>query len=181
MEENLEKALQEEGVTLVISEAGEYHGTNREIVDYLVNDQGLTGIYATVNEPYRTVERFLQEGGIDTGEVFFVDAISKDVGAEEPEKDNLMFLESPQHLTDISIVLSETIEKMPDGEKFVFFDSLSTLTIYNSVNTVSKFAHFLTGKMRNWNVRGIVISVEAEADEQLISRMRQFADRTVEI
>lgn len=181
MEEELEGALDEEGVILVIPTAEEYQEVNQEIIHHLVQEKDLNGIYTTVNEPYRTVKNFLQEGGIDTENIFFVDAVSMDIGAEEVERENVMYLESPQHLTDISIVMSESIGKLPEGEKFLFFDSMSTLTIYNNITTVAKFAHFLTGKIRNWNVTGVIISIESEADEQVINRLKQFADRVIEL
>jgi len=181
MDEKLQEALAQPGITLIVSGSGDYAETNLKVLDHLVNDRELVGAYVTVNKPYRTVKKMLEDGGVATEDLFFVDAITLDSGGDAAESENAMFLESPQHLTDISIVMREVVEKLPEGEKFLLFDSISTLTIYNSMDTVSKFAHFVTGKMRNWDVTGVIISIESKGDEQIISRLKQFADRTVEL
>ena len=45
---------------------------------------------------------------------------------------------------------------------------LSTLFIYNKVGPVAKFAHFLTQKMRFLGVKGIILSLEIESDNETI-------------
>lgn len=177
----MKDSLKENGVTLVISGTEDYQKTNREIIKTFTNEENLEGVYTTVNDPFPKIEEFLQKDDVETDKIFFVDGISKEVGAEEVEKDNVIYLESPEHLTDISIVMSKSLDGLGDDRKFIFFDSMSTLTIYNSINTVSKFAHFITEKMRNWNVAGVVISVESEEDDEVIERLKRFVDNVVEV
>ena len=66
-------------------------------------------------------------------------------------------------------------------DRFIFFDSLSTLLIYNQSKSVSKFAHFLTGKMREWKIKGVLISLQKNIDENLIAQVSQFCDRIIEV
>jgi hypothetical protein len=58
-------------------------------------------------------------------------------------------------------------------------DSLSTLLLYHNVGTVSKFSHFLTGRMRMWGLRGILMAVEKEADPKFTNQLAQFCDIVV--
>lgn len=181
LQDSIEKAMEKPGITLIKTSSTDYQQANITILDSLVNIHSLSGIYVTVNKPYTTITNLLNEKNIDPSRIFFIDAISKDRDTEIDEQDNVMFVESPQNLTDISIVLTEAVETMPDTEKFVFFDSMSILTIYNDNKTVTKFAHYLTGKMRKWNVAGVIISVEDEMNDELISHLTQFCDNVIEV
>jgi len=66
-------------------------------------------------------------------------------------------------------------------DRFIFFDSLSTLLVYNQSKSVTKFAHFLTGKMREWKIKGVLISLQKNTDERLIAQVSQFCDRIIEV
>jgi len=62
----------------------------------------------------------------------------------------------------------------------VFFDSLSTLLLYNNVQTVARFIHFLAGKMRVWEVKGVIVSLRKEKDAELIDELTPFCDITLD-
>ena len=67
-----------------------------------------------------------------------------------------------------------------DIKKFILVDTISTLLIYNSGQTVIKFSHFLTGRIRDWKAEGALITVKKEMDEKLTSQLTQFCDKKVE-
>ena len=169
-------------IVLVIVDSDDYEEANRNMIRYLTKDREDLGVYVTVNKPCIDVKNFLEDDGISLDRLFFVDAISKQTCGIETEYDNVIFLDSPEDLTGMSIVISETLESMGDTERFVFLDSISTLEVYNEKKTITKFAHYLTGKMRSWdNVSGIVLSLRNEVDEQFIQQLSQFCDRKIEI
>ncbi|MCJ7479394.1 MAG: hypothetical protein MUP63_04425 [Candidatus Nanohaloarchaeota archaeon QJJ-7] len=180
IEDEMEE-LEEGKIGLLIVESDEYVNTNMEVLKFLTEEKEAFGVYITINKPYGTIRNVLEEHSVETDKMFFVDAVSQEVGEDTVEDDHVVFLDSPKDLTGLSIVVSEAVDSMPDGEKFVFLDSLTTLTVYNEMDTVSQFAHFLTGKMRKWNVSGVIISMEEEMDDKLISQIRQFCDRTIEV
>ncbi|MFB6295206.1 MAG: ATPase domain-containing protein [Candidatus Nanohaloarchaea archaeon] len=173
------RQLEEGEIALVVVDADDYVETNMEILNHLVEEEGLPGVYVTINKPYKTMEDVFAEHDISTDEVFFVDAITEETGGETVERDNVLYMDAPDDLTGLSIVISRAVEEMPDGDKFLFLDSLTTLTIYNTADTVSQFTHFLTGKMRNWDVAGVIMSLEEEVDEELIGQISQFCDCTI--
>ncbi|MDY6765775.1 MAG: ATPase domain-containing protein [Candidatus Nanohaloarchaea archaeon] len=168
--------LGDDRIALVVVDSEDYVETNLDIMDYLIEDRGLPGVYVTINKPYTTMQDVFAEHGISMDSVFFVDAIAKETGGELVDRDNVLYMDAPDDLTGMSIVISRAVEQMPDGQKFLFLDSLTTLTIYNTADTVSQFAHFLTGKMRSWDVAGVIMSLEEEVDEELIGKISQFCD-----
>lgn len=177
----IENALDNVGITLVKTNASDYQDVNFRIMDRLVNDKGIPGLYVTVNKPYKTIEKLLDERELDSSRIFFIDAITKKERDETRDANNVVFIESPQRLTDLSIAIKEAVESMPDKEKFLFFDSISMLTTYSDSTTVAKFAHYLTTNIREWDIAGVIISVSDTDDDEVVSRLTQFCDHLIEV
>ena len=167
-------------IILVLTNAKNYQEVYIEIIKTLTSSENTPGVYITLNKPYSTLNSIFEKEGIDSRMLFFIDAISRTSG--EPTKvKNCLFIGSPQYLSDISIALTEAVNALPSPDKFIFFDSLSTLLIYNQAGTVAKFFHFLSGKMRAWNIKGIILSLEGDKDELLLARVSQFCDATIDL
>jgi len=171
-----------EGITMVITKAEDYLDLNTDILGELTKESQ-PGVYVTVNKPYSGIVEILDESGVNTDNILFVDAISKETGRGEEDEENVLYMDSPEDLTGLSIVIQEAVESMGDTDKFVFLDSLTTLTIYNETDTVSKFGHYLTGKMRSWDgVEGVIVSLaKEEVEDELIDQMSQFCDNVVRL
>lgn len=166
-------------VVLILVSAVNYLQVSFEVLDYILNKRNIPGIYITVSRPYNNMVKVLEENGIDVKKIFFIDAITQTAGGNPERKEGVLFVASPQNLTDISIALSEALEAMKVPDKFLFLDSLSTLLIYNNPETVTKFSHFLASKIRLGDLKGIFLSMEIEADERLIATLSQFVDKTI--
>ena len=44
-----------------------------------------------------------------------------------------------------------------------------------------KFIHYLTGKIRLWNIQGIMVALHEDTDKRLISEISQFCDRMIDL
>ena len=169
-----------EYVALAIIDAQKYNATNSKIMKELVNEN-VPGVYVTLNRPYETVKKILQQEKIDLSKIIFIDAVTKTVGGKIKKREDCLFIGSPENLSDISIAMDQAVMAIPKNEKFLFFDSLSTLLLYNEVQIVAQFIHFLSGKMRVWKVKGIIISLKRKADKDLISELQSFCDVTLDL
>jgi KaiC/GvpD/RAD55 family RecA-like ATPase len=168
-------------IVLINVGAEDYVKTNIEILKALANKGRLPGVYITVNKPYTVMESLLEENGVDTKKIYFIDCITKMSGGGPSGSKNVFFLDTPQNLTGLGVAMSEVIAAMEKGDKFLFMDSLSTLLLYHSTGTVAKFSHFLTARMRMWGLRGILMAVEKDADPEFTNQLSQFCDAVVKI
>lgn len=169
-------------IVLINVKAENYLKTNMEVLRVLANEDDLPGVYITINKPYSAMKRILEENKIKTEKLYFIDCITKTAGGkvEETEK-GVLYMDSPQNLTGLGVAMGEAVRAIPEDNKFLFLDSLSTLLLYHNSGTVAKFSHFLTGRMRMWGLRGILISIEKEADPQFTSQLAQFCDTVVSL
>ena len=176
------KKVKKEEIVLILSDEKKYLDTNLKILNILTNKLDEKGIYVTVNRPFESLNEMLEKNKIKTKNLFFIDAITMTIVGEAKEVPNCLFINSPNSLTELGIALGEAFSSMQKKEdKFIFFDSLSTLLIYNQSKSVTKFAHFLTGRMRQWKIKGVLISLQKNVDERLIAQVSQFCDRIIEV
>lgn len=165
-------------VALATIDAKNYQKTNLEIVRHLIDNETIPGVYVTLNKPFETMESILEKEKIDPRMIIFIDAVTKTAGGNVEKTEKCLFIGAPDNLSDISIAMDQAVRALPSKNKFVFFDSLSTLLIYNDISTVARFIHFLAGKMRVWKVKGIIVSLRKEKDKELINELMQFCDVT---
>ena len=164
-------------IILVTVDAKNYQKTAFEIVKFLV-DQNIPGVYVTLNKPFEIMQRNLAVNNVNPKLIIFIDAAS----STDPKKiENCLYIGSPEKLSDISVAMDQAVKAIPNDDKFLIFDSLNTLSIFNKPATVARFVHFLTSKLREWKIRGIILTLVKETDESLLDELTQFSDRRVDI
>lgn len=172
---------QSEFVALMLVNSSEYYKASTSIVKFLTTSKNIPGVYLSVNKPFSVLNENFKKEGIRNDLIIFIDAITSLSDGKPEENEHCYYLESPENLSDISIAISEAIESIDHKEKFIFIDSLSTLLIYNNPETVTKFIHFLIGKMRAWNAIGVILSLKKRGEGSLIAEIGQFCDMTIEL
>ena len=150
------------------------------VVDLLRYFIGRTphGVYVSLNKPYAVLTKAFDRAGIAPSSLFFVDGITNVPAVEEDSFHAA--LGSGVDLSNLCIGISRAVSKIT-GEKFLFLDSLSTLLIYNDPRAVAKFAHLLTEKMRRWGTSGSLLTVEMNAERDVVSQLAPFCDKVVKI
>lgn len=164
-------------ILLITVDAKNYQKTVIDVIKFLVNEQNIPGVYVTLNKPYEIMQRTLANNNIDTRLIIFIDVASR---TEAKKVENCLYIGSPEKLSDMSVAMDQAIKALPD-DKFLIFDSLNTLSIFNKQATVARFVHFLTGKMREWKVKGVIITLEKETEQFLLDELTQFSDARIDI
>ena len=166
-------------ILLITVDARAYQKAYVDVIKFLVNDHGIPGIYVTLNKPYEIMKRNLEGNNIDSRLIIFVDATSRVGGTKKI--DNCLCIGGPEKLSDMSVAIDQAVKALPTDEKFLIFDSLNTLSIFNSPATVARFIHFLAGKMREWKVKGVIITLEKETAHELLDEITQFSDARIDL
>lgn len=168
-------------VALATIKARDCQTTNIEIITYLTEEEKVPGVYVALNKPFSYMESKLKESGVNTDAIVFIDAVTKTAGGNVEKTPKCLFIGSPENLSDISMAMDQAVQAISGEQKFLFFDSLDTLLLYNKPATVAQFIHFLSGKMRVWKVKGIIVSLSKESNKELIDNLMQFCDIIMEL
>jgi len=180
IEEKLEK-LPDEFIALIISSADVYGVAQEVALRVLIKKKDMCGTYVTFNRPYTTLKISIEQQGLDISKLFFIDLITESAGGKAERTDRCFFVSSPKNLTELSILLEQAMLRLPRDKRFVFMDSISTMLIYNDQDTVLRFIHSLTGKMRLLGLTGIIFLLEKESDEKFLAQIAQFCDKVITI
>ena len=186
MKQKIRKALQslpDNYIVGLVVTSENYEEVVFQLLHHLINKQKAKGIYITVNKPHSHLVGLLKKNKIDPNKLVFIDCITRKLGVTPSTTKGVHFIDSPKNLIDISISLHEAVVNM-EGlkcKKFIFIDSLSTLLIHNEISDILKFIHYMTGKMRMWNLHGVMISIHGETDKRIIAAMRQFSDKLIRL
>ncbi len=170
----------EGSVNLITIYPERYTETIPKLLNILIEDEKMFGIYVSLNKPYKSLVEILKKEKVDASKLLIIDMIS---GTPEKRTDHkrCIYVDSPQNLTDLSITLSEAISALEERKKFVIIDSLSTFTLYNQDDPVIKFVHFLVTKMQVKNIKLILLTSKGDLSTELISTIAQFADNVTTI
>jgi hypothetical protein len=134
------------------------------------------GIYFTVNKPYNSLMDSFSRNRVNAKNLFLIDAITERVAGGKCESEKCVFLNSVYNLGDVSLAVSSVAERRPSKDSFFFFDSLSTLRLYNDVDAVGKFVFFLSGRLKQLGMASI-FCVEDGPGVQEFSR---YCDKVIE-
>ena len=132
--------------------------------------------YVSLNKPYTTICRELENKKIDTEKFFFIDAVSQKI---ESDKEHVLYVSSPRALTELSITINKVLEI--GSVQVVVFDSLSTLLVYEGSMTVIKFVHSIISTIRNMKAKAVFTCLKEDISNDLIKDLNMFADDLIEL
>lgn len=165
----------------VVMPSESYEDTNMQLLKFLINKKNNHGGYVSISKPSHHIISLLKNKKINTDNLYFIDCITKCLGVELTKANNCVFIESPAHLTELSTVLHEYFVSNINKNRFLYIDSLSTLCIHNKSDSVLKFIHYITGKMRIFGFNGVMLSLHEETDKKLIEELGQFCDKIIHL
>jgi hypothetical protein len=132
--------------------------------------------YISLSRPYQSLVGFLNKLQIDTNNIFFIDTSTKMTGRDGLDVDNCLFIESPSALTNLSIALNKVVSA--SNPKYIFFDSLSTLLIYNPEQMIIKFTKDIINNIRLTNSKIVLICLNGKDEANIIEKISMFVDKT---
>ncbi|MCK4348055.1 MAG: hypothetical protein KAW47_05500, partial [Thermoplasmatales archaeon] len=126
---------------------------------FLIGEKNYIGIVLSASRPHKNLVNLYKQKGIDTEKILFLDCISKSQSMDLEETGNVLYLESASDLTNISLAIKGSMEKIK-GKRFVFVDSITSMLIHNKPEIFARFIHGILTKMRIDGVSGLLISLE---------------------
>jgi KaiC/GvpD/RAD55 family RecA-like ATPase len=172
------KGLPENSIVLVEMPASDNSGLNMAILANLIKLRKFSGVYLTISKPYQTLSDMMKKKKIDPKKIFFIDAISKTVGEKE-KSGNCKLISNPSALTDLSIQINQSFNSK--NPKFLIFDSLSAMIIYNSEIAVVRFTHYMINNLRKNKVMGVIFITKNDINKKTLSSITMFCDNIIKI
>jgi KaiC/GvpD/RAD55 family RecA-like ATPase len=114
-----------------------------------------------------------------------IDCITKSIGRTAFETENIKFASNPMDLTGIGVRISQFIEffllkkKIPKIQLHI--NSLSAILMYSNIQTVFRFMHIFTGRIKAAGALGIFVVDSGMHEDHIIMTLKQLFDGIIEI
>jgi hypothetical protein len=168
-------------IILALSPSRTYRENTLLMIKEIQKESTLRIIVICVNQPAAFLMDFYGRSGIDTGRIFFIDAITLyATGSATENLENCKFVSKPNDLTAMGIAVTSVLKKFEGEKTVIFLDSVNAMLIHSSSSDLTKFIHFVISKLRIMNIAGILLAVEKGLDPELLSQLTTFADDLVE-
>jgi KaiC/GvpD/RAD55 family RecA-like ATPase len=154
-----------------------YHGAVRK-------ENGI--ITVTTRESGAHILEWFQENGLTLplSRIGIVDCVTKKHSVESDNK-NIKIADGPIDLTGIGVRISQFLEEFSTKKNILeiqlHIDSISTILMYSNIQTVFKFLHVFTGRIKGIGGLGIYILESQMHEEQKIAILKHLFDYTIEI
>jgi len=144
------------------------------------------GIYVSSNRPSKNLIEKVKEyeydlkNDIEKGRIWIIDLISKNVG--DSELNNIIYISSLE-LSAMQMAIEKALAwlKGKDKQGWILFDSIATLLLYNSPDSLLKHLHFVFGKLRVLGIDAIIFTINEGVDKKVISMIRQLCDTIITV
>jgi KaiC/GvpD/RAD55 family RecA-like ATPase len=114
-----------------------------------------------------------------------VDCISKTTEGSETETEYIKMAINPMDLTGIGVKISQFFEHFSMEKNIqktqLHINSLSIILMYSNIQTVFKFMHVFTGRVKASGALGVYVIESGIHDEQTIVILKQLFDGIIEI
>ncbi|SRR5579875_431109 len=143
------------------------------------------------NSSTKELLRVASEASIDLAspiserKLVVIDCVSKynDQKGEEGAllKDDIYYASSPMDLSDVALKVSEAMsETRSAGEKWLLIDSITAMTMYNTVGGILRFMQFLFKKLRMLNFEGVVVVVrDGTSQSSLLTELKRYCNTVI--
>ena len=155
-----------------------YHGA-------VVNGNAIVTV--TTRESASHILEWFKERKMDLpmSRIGLIDCVTKTLGGTAVENERIKIASSPVDLTGIGVKISQFFEEFSMKKNIqkmqLHINSLSTILMYSNIQTVFRFLHVFTGRIKAAGALGIYVIESGMHDEQAVATLKQLFDGMIEI
>jgi len=144
-------------------------------------------ITVTTHESATNILEWFKENKMDLplSRIGIIDCITKSVGRDSIETDYVKNANSPVDLTGIGIRISEFFDDLLIKKNIqkiqLHINSLSAILMYSNIQTVFRFMHVFTIRIKANGALGIFVLDSGMHDDHTIATLKQLFDGIIEI
>jgi KaiC/GvpD/RAD55 family RecA-like ATPase len=147
-------------------------------------------VVTTKDDAERVLEDYRSLAGDDPDDtdhtdLGIVDCVSRQQGVEELTDARTTYVSSPEDMTGIGIKFSELLEEFHANRGLsrnrVLFHSITALLLYSNPETVFRFLHVFTGRIRSVGGLGVFVIESTVHDDRTMGTIQQLFDGVIEV
>ena len=176
-EKQIVEEIRKNSSVFIVNPASSLQDTINNTIEQLIKKDKLVCIYISFTKTEKRMEQVCEEREIGKNQIFFVY-----FGTELSKKGSEWLthsirVRSPQVLSTIGIAV-DTLTQLVKEKGIVMIDCLSSMLIYNEINTVARFVKGLMDRCTEHKLKIIVFTTKSE-QKLLEEKVAVFFDKTI--
>jgi len=157
----------------------------REILAHGLDERDGAIVITTRDSAERVLSQFEIERDHEERPIGIVDCVTEHMGRSTTDTLTVKYATSPVDMTGIGIGFSNFVEyfysELGCERNRVMVDSLTTLLMYATLQTVFEFMHAITSRVDDVDALGVHVIESTAHDEQTLHTIEQLFDGTIEV
>jgi hypothetical protein len=142
------------------------------ILQPLIQGFEMKGVYICASRRAVEIIQTLDEIGIDTTGITFIDTVSAGfIGGTETPYENVRFVDSPIMLESIMLQTLYHLGEHTDTGSFVLLDSVNALSIYNEGRMLAEYLHTFINTFRAREVLTAIVNVPDQTPPGVLANL----------
>ncbi len=151
---------------------------------------GYSCVYVSFHRPFSSISSLLKKHGVDLKTIIFIDVAAALTQEKENKKKSEVKMKKDERCISISkdINVDELVKAVYTsldtlkGKRFIFIDSLTTLTLYKPLSETLRFSEFLMRTVKNEkDVRLIFNVAQGLTQKKFIQDVALKVDKTLKV
>jgi KaiC/GvpD/RAD55 family RecA-like ATPase len=130
----------------------------------LLTDQGFQGVYISFQRPFKNISSVFESEGIDTSTLLFIDAATALSGEKQPVDPRCVHVSEEIDIDELVKAIYLSLPKLKSQKKFIFIDSLTTISLYKPLSQIMRFSEFLMRTVRKENEENVILIFNVAKD-----------------
>ena len=164
----------------VLLPGGNYQDLIQALFELIKSNPEDAWVYVNITKPYDTLIKqfgYLQ----NIKNVKFIDCVSRAAGINKTGP-NCIFIESPTMLEKLGLEIMNIFKEVDENvKKYLVFDSLSNLIIYNDPEIVTEFFNHIINRTRAKDIHTISLAIEEEGIDKHLNRLVYLTDKILKV
>ena len=115
-------------------------------------DDGYAGLYISFQRPFNNLITSLKRRGVNTDKLLFVDVASSLANDSQSDHSQVIHVSEKLDINELVRVINSSLPSIPTKQKFIYVDSLSTITLHKPLSETLRFSEFLIRTTKNTSV-----------------------------
>lgn len=126
-----------------------------------LTEKGYGGVYVSFQRPFNNITNMLAKNKINTSGMLFVDVASATINERSACKKSkkCVPISEEMDIDEIVRAIYTSLPKLKNGNRFIFIDSVTTLTLHKPLSESMRFFEFLMREVRKHGEKENVVLV----------------------
>ncbi len=149
--------------------------------------RGESAILVTTEETGGSVLKWFKQHELEINRKRFgiVDCVSTSLGIRVSDTPNIKMAPSPLDITGVGVKISQFLEQFRTKDTVrktrLIINSLSTMLMYSNLQTVFRFLHVFTGRIKAADALGVYVVEAGMHDDKTVATLKKLFDGAIEI